>query len=74
LLDKGVCLAPDTVRLLLYGDESTLLAASKQQLQVMLGSLQVFSSPYCMDANVAVVVFGRTAHKPGPQVPAQGRV
>jgi hypothetical protein len=32
------------------------------------------AQPYCMEANVAVVVFGRRAHKPGTQVPAQGRV
>jgi hypothetical protein len=72
-----VRLGPDLVRLLLYADDLTLLAASKEQLQAMLDSLQAFSSQDCMEVNVgqcAVVVFGRTAPKPGTHVPAQGWV
>jgi hypothetical protein len=44
---------------------------------MMLDSLQAFSSQYCMKTNVAkcaVIVFGRTAPKPGTYVLAQGWV
>lgn len=61
LSDKGVQLGAEKLRMLLYADDLTLLAASAQELQQLLDCLQSFCDHYQMHVNVAkcaVVVFG----------------
>ena len=63
----GVSLGGDLLRLLLYADDLTLLAASAKDLQTLLDYLQGFCDRYQMHVNVAkcaVVVFG--SRKPVP--------
>jgi hypothetical protein len=58
--DLGVELGDEKLRLLLYADDLTLLAASPADLQKLLECLQGFGDHYRMHVNVAksAVVFG----------------
>jgi hypothetical protein len=67
LPECGVTLGAEKLRLLLYADDLTLLAASPEELQALLDCLQTFCDRYQLHVNVAkcvVVVFGR--RKPCP--------
>jgi hypothetical protein len=75
LPDTGVQLGAQLVRLLLYADDLTLLASSASELQALLDALHEFSTQNSLQVNVAkcaVVVFGKSAPRPGADTPAGG--
>jgi hypothetical protein len=61
----------------LYADDLTLLASSAEDLQALLDALHEFSMLNNLEVNVgkcAVVVFGRSAPRPGQAIPEGGWV
>jgi hypothetical protein len=77
LPDIGVELGAQLVRVLLYADDLTLLASSAEDLQALLDALHEFSMLNSLQVNVAkcaVVVFGRSAPRPGQDIPEGGWV
>jgi hypothetical protein len=70
-----VNLGANLIRVLLYADDLTLLAATPAQLQSLLDALQDFCAHYQLQVNVgkcAVVVFGCTIPVEGRHVPVGG--
>jgi hypothetical protein len=77
LPDIGVELGAQLVRVFLYADDLTLLASSAEDLQAVLNALHEFSMLNSLEVNVAecaVVVFGRSAPRPGQDIPEGGWV
>jgi hypothetical protein len=74
-LQCGVRLGESLLRVLLYADDLTLLAANFEDLQALLDALQQFCAANPLYVNVdksVVVVFGRRKPKAGTNIPRDG--
>lgn len=75
LPDSGLRVGAQLVRLMLYADDLTLLATLKEELQTMLDCLQASRGQFRLEVNVAkcaAVVFGKSAPRPGREIPVGG--